>query len=95
MAPTVVAVQNVSRKTIHSELKIARNIYNLKSLSIYDKKSNERLKHIEYIIIDEISMVSSELFTFISKLFQKIHKNSLEFGGIPILVIGDLAQSHL
>jgi len=36
-------------------------------------------------------MVSSELFTFISKLFQKIHNNSLEFDGIPILVIGDLA----
>ncbi len=37
-------------------------------------------------------MVSSELFTFISKLFQKIHNNSLEFGGIPMLVIEDLAQ---
>ena len=92
MAPTGVAAQNVSGKTIHSELKIAGNIYNLKSLSIYDKESNKRLKHIEYIIIDKISMVSSELFTFISKLFQKIHKNSLEFSGIPILVIEDLIQ---
>ena len=37
-------------------------------------------------------MVSSELFTFISKLFQKIYNNSLEFSGIPILIIGDLTQ---
>ena len=82
MAPTVVVAQNVGGKTIHSELKITGNIYNLKSLLLYDKNSKIRLKKIEYIIIKEISMVLSELFTFISKLFQKIHNNSLEFGGI-------------
>ncbi len=92
MTPTGVAAQNVGGKTIHSELKITGNIYNLRSLSVYDEYSNQRLKLIEYIIIEEISMVSSELFTFISKLFQKIHHNSLEFGGIPVLVVGDLAQ---
>jgi len=36
--------------------------------------------------------LNKKLFTFISKLFQKIHNNSLEFGGIPMLVIEDLAQ---
>ena len=36
--------------------------------------------------------LKKELKSFISKLFQKIHNNSLEFGGIPMLVIGDLAQ---
>ncbi len=40
-------------------------------------------------------MVSSEFFTFISKLFQKIHNNSLEFGDIPMLLIKDLAQLPL
>ncbi|RHZ78837.1 hypothetical protein Glove_155g100 [Diversispora epigaea] len=37
-------------------------------------------------------MVLGELLTFISKLFSRIHKNSLEFGGIPVLVVRDLAQ---
>ena len=92
MAPTGVAAQNVGGKTIHSELKITGSIYNLKSLSLYDEHSNQRLKSIDYIILEEISMVSSELFTFMSKLFQKIHNNSLEFGGVPVLTVGDLAQ---
>ena len=92
MAPMGVATQNIGSKTIHSELKIAGNIFNLKSLSTYDEESSKRLKKIKYIIIEEVFMVSSELFTFISKLFQKIHHNLLEFGGVPILVIGDLLQ---
>ncbi len=37
IAPIGVAIQNVGGKTIHSELKITGNIYNLKSLSLYDK----------------------------------------------------------
>ena len=49
MAPTGVAAQNVGGKTIHSELKITGNIYNLRSLSVYDEYSNQRLKLIKYI----------------------------------------------
>ncbi len=37
-------------------------------------------------------MVSSILLSFISLLFAKIHKVSTPFGGIPTLLIGDLAQ---
>ncbi|GET04748.1 putative replicase/helicase/endonuclease [Rhizophagus clarus] len=48
---------------------------------------HSKLKITEYIIIEKISMVSSQLFTFISKIFCKLHSNSLEFGGIPVLVI--------
>ena len=40
IAPTGIAAQNVSEKTIHSELKITGNIYNLKPLSIYDQKKH-------------------------------------------------------
>jgi len=57
-----------------------------------DEHSKSELKKMEYIIIDEISMVSSQLLTFISKIFCKLHNNLYEFGGIPVLVIGDLAQ---
>jgi len=92
MAPTGVAAENVGGKTIHSKLKITGNTYNLQTLSLYDECSKKKLRKIEYIIIDEISMVSSQLFTFISKMFGKLHNNLLEFGGIPVLVIGDLAQ---
>ena len=92
MAPTGVAAENVGGETIHSKLKITGNVYNLQTLSLYDEHSKSELKKMEYIIIDEISMVSSQLLTFISKVFCKLHNNLNEFGGIPVLVVGDLAQ---
>ncbi|GES90273.1 Pif1-like helicase domain-containing protein [Rhizophagus clarus] len=41
---------------------------------------------------DEISMVSSELFDYLSNMFSKLHSNSLPFGGISVIVLGDLFQ---
>ena len=37
-------------------------------------------------------MVSASLFTFISNLFASIHNNDQAFGGINIIIVGDLAQ---
>jgi hypothetical protein len=43
-------------------------------------EEESQLKKIEFILIDEISMVDGDLFTFLSKTFAKIHNNNL--GGI-------------
>jgi PIF1 helicase. len=37
-------------------------------------------------------MVSSELFTYLSNMFSKLHSNSQPFGGICVIVLGDLFQ---
>ena len=37
-------------------------------------------------------MVSASLLSFISDLFSSIHKNAEPFGGINVIVVGDLAQ---
>ena len=37
-------------------------------------------------------MVSAELMDFISNLFLRIHGNALPFGGVNVIVVGDLAQ---
>jgi PIF1-like helicase len=50
------------------------------------------LKTIDTIIIDEISMVSAELFDFVSGIFASLHSNAITFGGINVIVVGDLAQ---
>ena len=55
-------------------------------------QTNTRLKKVETIIIDEISMVSAELLDFISNIFARIHNNALPFGGINVIVVGDLYQ---
>ena len=37
-------------------------------------------------------MVLAELMNFISNLFSRIHGNALPFGGVNVIVVGDLAQ---
>jgi ATP-dependent exoDNAse (exonuclease V) alpha subunit len=92
MAPTGVAAQNINGQTIHSALYIRNTQTYFETLSHYNNQQNEKLSQIKAIIIDEVSMVSSALLSFISLLFAKINKVSVPFGGIPTLLIGDIAQ---
>jgi ATP-dependent exoDNAse (exonuclease V) alpha subunit len=57
-----------------------------------DNELRTSLKKITTIIIEEISMVSSELLDFISNMFANLHGNALAFGGTNVIVVGDLAQ---
>uniref|UniRef100_U9UPJ1 ATP-dependent DNA helicase n=1 Tax=Rhizophagus irregularis (strain DAOM 181602 / DAOM 197198 / MUCL 43194) TaxID=747089 RepID=U9UPJ1_RHIID len=41
---------------------------------------------------EEVSIVSSFLFNFISNLFARIHNSDIAFGGISVIAVGDLAQ---
>jgi len=92
MAPTGVSAENIGGKTIHSTLRIKDTLNNRQSLAIHDQNLRQELLKIQVIIIDEISMVSADMLSFISDLFAKLHNKPIEFGGIPVLLIGDLAQ---
>ena len=48
------------------------------------------LKGIRMLIIDEISMVRSDLFEMMSQICQMALNTNRPFGGIPIVVVGDL-----
>ncbi|CAG8646907.1 3720_t:CDS:1, partial [Paraglomus occultum] len=77
LAPTGVAAQNVGGKTIHSELKITSSnntSSGYKTLIFSEKSTQTKLKEIDTIIIEEISMVSSTLFTFLSEIFARLHE---------------------
>lgn len=54
--------------------------------------SSIRLKDVRMLIIDEISMVRSDLFEMINQICQKSMESALPFGGIPIILVGDLFQ---
>jgi len=92
MAPTGVAAQNINGKTIHSELQIKPSSSNYMSLAMENAENRIRLRKIDVIIIDEISMVSSSLLDFINQMFCELHNSALPFGGIMVLLVGDLAQ---
>lgn len=50
------------------------------------------LRSIRMLIIDEISMVRADLFEMLNRICQKALENSKPFGGIPLVLVGDLFQ---
>jgi len=96
LAPTGVAAQNIEGITIHSALKISStnttSYSSYKTLIFNSENLQNEIRQIKTLIIDEISMVSANLLTFISDLFAKLHQNHRPFGGINVLVVGDLFQ---
>jgi hypothetical protein len=92
LAPTGVAAQNIGGNTIHSALRITSTQRGFHTLAFYDNKFLEELKKIDTLMIDEISMVSAKLLEFISNMFASIHNNASPFGGINVVVFGNLAQ---
>ena len=47
---------------------------------------------VRMLIIDEISMVRADLFEMMSRICQKALGNGKPFGGIPLVLVGDLFQ---
>lgn len=91
VAPTGVAALNVGGQTIHSLFKFAPELQDLKNLRV-DYKTKELLRHIDTIVIDEISMVRADLMEAINMKLQLARGNDLAFGGVQVLMFGDLYQ---
>jgi len=51
-----------------------------------------RVRATRMLVIDEISMVRSDTFEMMSRIFSKILDNDSPFGGISVVVVGDLFQ---
>ena len=68
-----------------------QNPLNLTS-SVKNSRAAVYVRSVTLLIIDEISMVRSDTFEMMNCIFQKILDNNKPFGGIPIVVVGDLFQ---
>ncbi len=90
-APTGVAALNVGGQTIHSLFKIKPGFINTEDLSP-SIKTAELLQHADTIVIDEISMVRADLMDAIDVVLRKSRRNGLPFGGVQMVLFGDLYQ---
>jgi ATP-dependent DNA helicase PIF1 len=84
----------INGQTLHSYLclGISRDLNEIyKNISKY-KPVLAKLKKLETLIIDEISMMDDELFILINNLFQMIKNNDKIFGGIQVILVGDFYQ---
>jgi ATP-dependent DNA helicase PIF1 len=88
-APSGVAALNIGGKTIHSLCHFPPT-WVLPS----DIKINSRsvVKYARLLIIDEISMVNANLLDAVDEYLKLNRKNQKPFGGISILMVGDLHQ---
>ncbi len=108
VAPTGVAAINAGGVTIHSmfhlpltafipsndftDFNIATNRYGLKRHIKYNKEKRKIFNNLELLIIDEISMVRADLLDAVDYALRTVRKKSEPFGGVQLLVIGDLFQ---
>lgn len=84
----------INGQTIHSflYLGISRNINEIFNKICKYKSVLAKLKKLETLIIDEISMMDDELFILINNLLQRIKNNDKIFGGIQVILVGDFFQ---
>lgn len=97
LAPTGAAAINAGAMTIHSFFQFGFGPY-LPGVSVPEKSFSikksklELIKALELIIIDEISMVRADMLDQIDAELRRIRSSSEPFGGVQMLMIGDLQQ---
>lgn len=108
VAPTGVAAINAGGSTIHSvfgfpltaftpdnqpvDFNLANNRISLNKHLRYNRDKLTMFRSLELLVIDEISMVRVDLLDAIDYALRRARKNEQPFGGVQLLVIGDLFQ---
>ena len=103
MAPTGVAAFNVGGRTIHSlfaldvDQKVKRNPLAVPLSDAMLAEKVELFENVDYVIIDEVSMVSYNILCKINARLNQIKSKGkpppgMTFGGISVILIGNLYQ---
>ena len=94
LGPTGISAVNIGGTTIHSGLGIKPGPKFMGLSDSMRASLRNKLSEVKLIMIDEVSMVSNDLFRNINRRLQEIFMCSTEvlFGGISIILIGDFLQ---
>ena len=100
VAPTGVAAINAKGVTVHSffQLPFGPILPNddLGPSSSFNRRFSKTkiniIKSLDLLIIDEISMVRADMLDGIDKTLRRFRSRNLVFGGVQLLMIGDLQQ---
>ena len=97
LAPTGVAAVNAGAMTIHSFFQFGLGAYVpgvvAPQTGYHIRQAKlDLIRNLDLIIIDEISMVRADLLDHIDAELRRIRRSYLPFGGVQLLMIGDLQQ---
>lgn len=95
VAPTGIAAVRIGGSTIHSFFQFPIGPLHLgRGMSGLEKKeeAKEVANNVRILVIDEISMVRADIFENINFVFQNMRDPNKPFGGVQIILLGDLFQ---
>jgi len=100
-APTGVAAINAGGVTLHSFFQLPfgpfipgseTQEHSRQRLFRFSKEKKRIIKSLDLLVIDEISMVRADLLDFVDAVLRRHRRNEQPFGGVQLLMIGDLHQ---
>ena len=100
-APTGVAALNAGGVTLHSFFQLPFGPFipgseayeeNTQRLFKFSKEKKRIIKNLDMLVIDEISMVRADLLDSVDAVLRRHRSNNKPFGGVQLLMIGDLHQ---
>lgn len=95
-APTGVAAKNIKGLTCHKALELPVEKFGIgRFQDLKGKKLEEaqrKWQYTKWLIIDELSMISYEQLRYINLRLQQIKNCNQTFGGINVILMGDLLQ---
>ncbi len=98
VAPTGVAAINAKGVTIHSQFQLPFGVLtpdrieaDLRTHRLSRQKADV-LRSLDLLVIDEISMVRADVLDAIGAVLRKYRRSDRPFGGVQLLMIGDLHQ---
>ena len=96
VAPMGVAAINAGGMTIHSFFQLPLSPFvpgaKIEQKFEFSREKRKIIASLDLLIIDEISMVRSDLLDAIDSVLRRFRDHYLPFGGVQLLLIGDLAQ---
>ncbi|MBS1578299.1 MAG: AAA family ATPase [Bacteroidetes bacterium] len=95
VAPTGIAAETAGGYTIHKLFNLPPELLfddDERLLKIYPSSKYDDFCVCDFLVIDEISMVSSAMLDIVDKLLRKWTNINKPFGGISVLMVGDPFQ---
>lgn len=98
VAPTGVAAINAEGQTIHSLFQLPFGVLTPERIKDempkrrYSARKIDLFRSLQLLIIDEVSMVRADVLDAIDAVLQRYRSSSEPFGGLQLLMIGDLHQ---
>lgn len=98
VAPTGVAAINAKGTTIHSFFQLPFGLFIPGTqragheIRKFSKTKIKVIRSMELLVIDEVSMVRADLLDAIDDVLRRFRVKHLPFGGVQLLMIGDLQQ---